>query len=132
VILGRVVGQVWATRRDGRLVGAKLLVVRPHGVYEPALPTGHLVAVDDMHAGVGDDVVVALGRPARLAAARKLGAAAGGATDDDFPVDAAILGVVDRLELDAAASARPGAAPGIARPLPAIANGASPASTRGA
>jgi ethanolamine utilization protein EutN len=116
VILGRVVGQVWATRQDARLGGAKLLLVRPHGVYEPALATGHLVAVDDVHAGVGDDVIVALGRPARLAAAKKGVGAAG----DDFPVDAAILGVVDRVELDAAASARPGAAPGIKRPLPRL------------
>jgi ethanolamine utilization protein EutN len=116
VILGRVVGHVWATRQDARLGGAKLLLVRPHGVYEPALPTGHLVAVDDVDAGVGDDVVVALGRPARLAAARRVA----GVTGDDFPVDAAILGVVDRFEIDAAASAKPGAAPGIARPLPAI------------
>jgi len=118
VILGRVVGRVWATRQDARLDGAKLLLVRPHGVYEPALPTGHLVAVDDVDAGVGDDVVVALGRPARLAAARKPASAAPG--DDDFPVDAAILGVVDRVELDATASSRPGAAPGIKRALPRL------------
>jgi ethanolamine utilization protein EutN len=117
VILGRVIGRVWATRQDARLAGAKLLLVRPHGVYEPALATGHLVAVDDVDAGVGDDVVLALGRPARLAAAKKSGAAAG---DDDIPVDAAILGVVDRVELDAAASSRPGAGPGIKRPLPVL------------
>jgi len=117
VILGRVVGRVWAARRDARLGGAKLLVVRPHGVYEPALPTGHLVAVDDVDAGVGDDVVVALGRPARLAAGGKAG-------DDNVPVDATILGVVDRVDLDAAASARVGAAPGIKRPLPKTLDGA--------
>jgi ethanolamine utilization protein EutN len=109
VILGRVVGRVWAARRDARLPASKLLVVRPYGVYQPALPTGHLVAVDDVDAGVGDDVIVALGRPARLAS--------GG---DDRPVDAAILGVVDRVEVDAAASSRVGAAPGIRRPLPKI------------
>ena len=128
MILGRVVGRVWAARQDARLGGAKLLIVRPHGVYEPALPTGHLVAVDDVDAGVGDDVIVALGRPARLAAAKSLGkslgSSSGAPASDDFPVDAAILGVVDRVELDAAASARPGAAPGIARPLPAITDGA--------
>ena len=119
MILGRVVGRVWATRQDARLAGAKLLVVRPHGVYEPALATGHLVAVDHVDAGVGDDVVVALGRPARLAPGGRVGAA-GQPLDDNQPVDAAILGVVDRVELDAAASARPGAAPGIRRPLPAL------------
>jgi ethanolamine utilization protein EutN len=105
------VGQVWAARKDARLGGAKLLVVRPHGVYQPALATRHLVAVDDVHAGVGDEVVVALGRPARLAAGGHKG-------DDNFPVDAAILGVVDRVEVDAAASRAAGALPGIKRPLP--------------
>ena len=116
MILGRVVGRVWATRQDARLAGGKLLVVRPHGVYEPALATGHLVAVDHVDAGVGDDVVVALGRPARLAP----GGQAGQPVDDNRPVDAAILGVVDRVELDRSASSRPGAAPGIARPLPSL------------
>ena len=106
MILGRVVGQVWATRRDPRLGGAKLLVVRPHGIYEPALATRHLVATDEVHAGIGDDVVVCLGKPARLS----LGS-------NDMPVDAAILGVVDRVELDTARLAEPGAAPGIRRPL---------------
>jgi ethanolamine utilization protein EutN len=109
VILGRVVGQVWATRRDPRLARARLLVIRPHGVYEPSFGSGHLVAVDDVDAGVGDDVVVCLGAPAR--------ASAGG---DDMPVDAAVLGVVDRVELTATADmAAPGAAPGIRRVLTA-------------
>jgi ethanolamine utilization protein EutN len=109
LILGRVVGQVWAARKDARLGGTKLLVVRPHGVYQPPFETRHLLAVDDVDAGVGDDVVVCLGRPARVSA--------GG---DDRPVDAAILGVVDRFEMDAAASVAPGAAPGIKRPLPSL------------
>ena len=94
MILGRVVGQVWATRRDPRLARAKLLVVRPHGIYEPALGTRHLVATDDVHAGIGDEVVVCLGMPAR----QSLGS-------NDTPVDAAILGVVDRIELDDASPA---------------------------
>jgi ethanolamine utilization protein EutN len=120
VILGRVVGNVWAARRDVRLGGAKLLVVRPYGEYQPALPTGHLVATDEVDAGVGDDVIVALGRPARLGRAQ-----GGPLADDDLPVDAAIVGVVDRVELDAAASTRPGAAPGIQRPLPDVGGAAA-------
>jgi ethanolamine utilization protein EutN len=108
MILGRVVGQVWAARKDARLGGAKLLVVRPYGVLAPPFDARHLVAVDDVDAGVGDEVIVCLGQPARLSA--------GG---DALPVDAAVLGVVDRVELDAVASSTPGAAPGIRRPLPA-------------
>ena len=83
-----MIGQVWAARRDARLQRAKLLVVRPHAIYEPAFGTRHLVATDDVDAGVGDDVIVCLGAPAR--------ASAGG---NDMPVDAAVLGVVDRIEL---------------------------------
>jgi ethanolamine utilization protein EutN len=106
VILGRVIGEVWATRRDPRLGRAKLLVVRPHGLYEPAIGGRHLVATDDVHAGVGDEVIVCLGAPAR--------ASAGG---HDTPVDAAILGVVDRVDFDAGLMLAPGAAPGIRRPF---------------
>ena len=105
MILGRVIGQVWATRRDPRLGRAKLLVVRPSAIYEPAFGGRHLVATDELDAGVGDEVVVCLGAPAR--------ASAGG---DDTPVDAAVLGVVDRVDLEAARLAEAGAGPGIRRP----------------
>lgn len=107
MILGRVIGEVWATRRDARLAGAKLLVIRPHAVYEPAFDSLHLVATDQVHAGVGDEVIVCLGAPARWSA--------GG---NDLPVDAAVLGVVDRIALAPSESlAAGGAAPGIRRPL---------------
>ena len=106
MILGRVIGQVWAARRDARLAGKKLLVVRPHGMLEPAFASRHLVAVDDLDAGVGDDVIVCLGAPARRSA--------GG---NDTPVDAAVLGVVDRVEVAEGPLAAAGAAPGIRRPL---------------
>jgi ethanolamine utilization protein EutN len=106
VILGRVVGQVWAARKDARLSRAKLLVVRPHGFYEPAFPTRHLVATDEVDAGLGDDVIVCLGQPARFSL--------GG---ENMPVDAAVLGVVDRVELDRSALTRAGAGPGIQRPF---------------
>jgi ethanolamine utilization protein EutN len=111
MILGRVVGQVWATRRDARLARAKLLVVRPTGIYEPAFYENafgarHLVATDDLDAGIGDQVVVCLGAPAR--------ASAGG---NDVPVDAAVMAVVDRAEIDSNALGAAGAGPGIRRKL---------------
>ncbi len=109
MILGRVIGHVWAARRDARLQRAKLLVIRPHAIYEPAFATRHLVATDDVDAGVGDDVIVCLGAPAR--------ASAGG---NDMPVDAAVLGVVDSLDWSADAMQAPGAGPGIKRALDAV------------
>ena len=106
MILGRVVGEVWAARKDARLERSKLLLVRPHGFYEPAFETRHLVATDDVDAGVGDDVVVCLGKPARWSA--------GG---ENTPVDAAVLGIVERIDLHEEALAVPHAGPGISRPL---------------
>ena len=85
------------------------MVVRPHAIYEPAFATRHLVATDDVDAGIGDDVIVCLGAPAR--------ASAGG---NDMPVDAAVLGVVDRIDLQRDAMTAPGAAPGIKRALGGI------------
>jgi microcompartment protein CcmK/EutM len=87
VQLGRVIGTVVATRKDERLQGAKLLVVRtqdPHGKDEAS----YLVAVDTVDAGVSDRVLVVTGSSARMAAGLK-----------DVPVDAAIVGVVDAVEV---------------------------------
>lgn len=106
MILGRVVGHVWAARKDRRLERAKLLVIRPHGFYEPAFDTRHLVAIDDVDAGVGDDVVVCLGKPARESA--------GG---ENMPVDAAVLGIVERVDVDEAVLGPARGGPGIRRPL---------------
>jgi ethanolamine utilization protein EutN len=87
MILGRVVGTVVATRKDEKLLGAKLLVVRtidPHGKEEAA----YVVAVDTVDAGLSDRVLVVSGSSARPASGMK-----------DTPVDAAIVGVVDTVEI---------------------------------
>jgi microcompartment protein CcmK/EutM len=87
MILGRVVGTVVATRKDERLLGSKLLVVRttdPRGREEG----GYVVAVDTVDAGPHDRVLVVSGSSARMASGMK-----------DCPVDAAIVGVVDLVEV---------------------------------
>lgn len=88
MILGRVVGQVWATRKHAKLERCKLLLVRPYFWYNPAHEVGHVVAVDDLGAGPGEDVLVCLGLPARL----RLG-------DVNAPVEAAVMAIVDRVSL---------------------------------
>lgn len=103
MILGRVVGEVWATRRHSRLRG-KLLIVRPHAWYDPAHQVGHIVAVDPVGAGIGEDVLVCMGEPARramlaawphLAPEASPGAPWSGALN--LPVDAAVAAIVDRV-----------------------------------
>jgi microcompartment protein CcmK/EutM len=87
VILARVVGTVVATRKDERLVSNKLLVARP---VDPQGKTdgGYLVAVDTVDAGVGETVLIVSGSSARMASGMK-----------DCPVDAAIVGIVDHIEV---------------------------------
>ena len=87
MILGRVVGTVVATRKDERLLSAKLLVVRPVSP-EGQLEGTPLVAVDTVDAGPNDRVLVVTGSSARMASGLK-----------DTPVDAAIIGVIDSVEM---------------------------------
>ncbi len=88
MILGKVVGTVVATRKDERLAGSKLLLVQP--VQPDGSPRGApLVAVDTVDAGAGERVLVVGGSSARMAE---------GMTDR--PVDAAIVGIVDTVDLD--------------------------------
>ena len=87
MLLARVVGTVVATRKDPRLVSNKLLIARPmdpHGNAEG----NYLVAVDTVDAGVGETVLVVSGSSARMASGMK-----------DVPVDAAIVGIIDAIEV---------------------------------
>jgi microcompartment protein CcmK/EutM len=86
--LARVVGTVVATRKDARLEGKKLLVVRhitPDGRDQP----GYVVAIDTVGAGYRETVILVTGSSARMASGMK-----------ESPVDTAIVGIVDNLELD--------------------------------
>ncbi len=78
-----------ATRKDERLVGTKLLVIQPVG--PDGQPHGHhLVAVDTVDAGFGETVLIVSGSSARMAGELK-----------DTPVDAAIVGIVDSVSMNA-------------------------------
>ena len=89
MLLARIVGTVVATRKDERLVSSKLLVARP---IDPAgKPEGsYLVAVDTVDAGVGETVLIVSGSSARMASGLK-----------DCPVDAAVVGIIDNIEVKA-------------------------------
>ena len=88
MILAKVVGTVVATRKDERLDSTKLLVSRPIDPSGKA-ERNYLVAVDTVDAGVGETVLIVSGSSARMAAGLK-----------DCPVDAAIVGVIDRIDIE--------------------------------
>jgi ethanolamine utilization protein EutN len=96
VILGRVVGEVWATKKHPALAGRKLVIVEPYLWYAPSHEVAHLVAVDEVGAGVGEDVIVCMGDPAR----RSLGTTS-------MPIEAAVCAIVDQIELADDRGARP-------------------------
>ncbi len=87
MILGKVIGTVWSTRKDENLVGAKFLIVRHLNLdYTPKSST--VVAVDSVGAGVGEIVLVAQGSSARQTAFTK-----------NKPIDAVIMAIVDKLDI---------------------------------
>jgi microcompartment protein CcmK/EutM len=89
VTLARVVGTVVATQKHRKFEGAKLLLVQPLTLEDT--PRGSaLLAVDSVGAGVNEKVLVVIeGRAAGEAVGRKA-----------TPVDAAIIGIVDRVDLE--------------------------------
>ena len=89
MIIGRVAGTVVATRKDEKLEGFKLLIVRPVDP-DGRASDGYVVAVDTVDAGMGELVLVVSGSSARMVT---------GCTDR--PVDAAIAGIVDEIDLHA-------------------------------
>ena len=88
MILARVVGTVVATRKDPRLEGKKLLILKPitpDGKDE----NGYVVSVDTVGSGIGERVIAVSGSSARMAEGCK-----------DTPVDNTIIGIVDEVHLD--------------------------------
>jgi microcompartment protein CcmK/EutM len=88
VILARVVGEVVATHKRPQFDGAKLLILQPESPSGDRV--GHtLLAIDSVGAGRGERVIAVLeGRAAGEALGRKLS-----------PVDAAIVGIVDAVDV---------------------------------
>ena len=91
--LAEVIGHGVATKKDERMMGRKLLVVRPNLVAE-AQPDQYrggantIVAVDTVGAGEGELVLFCQGSSARQAGGLK-----------QIPVDAAVVAIVDSVDV---------------------------------
>jgi microcompartment protein CcmK/EutM len=88
MILARVVGSVVATRKDPRLEGKKLLILKPIAP-DGKDEAGYVVSVDTVSAGFRETVIAVAGSSARMAEGCK-----------DTPVDSSIVGIVDTIHLD--------------------------------
>jgi ethanolamine utilization protein EutN len=91
--LARVIGSVVSTKKDETMKGRKLLLLRPLLIdeedpsqFRPGANT--IVAVDSMGAGIDEIVLFCQGSSARQASGLK-----------QLPIDAAIVGIVDTVDV---------------------------------
>ncbi|HIU26046.1 MAG TPA: EutN/CcmL family microcompartment protein [Candidatus Copromorpha excrementigallinarum] len=88
MFIGRVVGHIWATKKEESLSGMKLMVVCKTNDHGKDMGET-FVAADVVGAGIGERVLVVNGSTARKAF-----------NDDSIPIDAAIVGIIDTVEVD--------------------------------
>lgn len=88
MLIGRVIGTLVASRKEERLSGLPMLVVRELGV-DGTPRSGYVVAIDAVGAGVGEVVLYASGSSARQTQATT-----------ERPVDTVIMAIVDSWEVD--------------------------------
>jgi microcompartment protein CcmK/EutM len=86
--LARVIGNLVVTSKDRQLAGLPLLIVQPL-TPDRALAGRPLIAVDSVGAGVGEEVFVVRGKEASFPF-----------LPAEPPVDAGIVGIVDRWDVE--------------------------------
>ena len=87
MFLGKVVGTVWSTKKTPDLEGVRFLIVHPIDLDKE--PTRNIVVVADrLGAGVGEIVLCAYGKAARTAVG-----------DQEMAIEAAVVGIVDRVDV---------------------------------
>ena len=89
MILAKVIGNIVATQKEPSHEGKKILLVQPLSIHEE--PVGDpIVALDAVDSGVGD----------RVLAIQEGFSAMTAVGHTESPIDAAVIGVVDRVELE--------------------------------
>lgn len=85
--LGKVTGTVWATKKDPKLVGLKLLIIQ-NLTLDGKLKDSYIVAVDSVGAGIGEVVLTCGGSSARQTEITQ-----------NKPIDAVVMAIVDKLDV---------------------------------
>jgi len=87
MFLGKVVGTVWSTKKTPDLEGIRFLVVHPYDLEKD--PTRNIVIVADrLGAGTGEMLMCSFGKAARTAMGNQ-----------DMAIEAAVVGIVDRVDI---------------------------------
>ena len=85
--IGRVIGTVVATRKDDTLVGCKLMITQPLTI-KKEVRGEPIITVDTVGAGIGELIIYTEGTAARNAARKR-----------ESSIDAAIVGIVDNIDV---------------------------------
>ncbi|MFC3886113.1 EutN/CcmL family microcompartment protein [Bacillus songklensis] len=87
MILGEVLGSIWATQKEEGMEHLKLLIVQPTDWNGKRL-SHPIVAADRIGAGKGERVLISRGSPAKMI------------LNKQSPVDAVIVAIVDSFEVN--------------------------------
>jgi ethanolamine utilization protein EutN len=87
MFFGKVIGTIWATRKDENMKSFKIQLVQPVTAAQKAVGTP-IMAVDTVGAGPGETVFYITAREAVIPLPVEMS-----------PVDASIVGIVDRIDL---------------------------------
>ncbi|GMX62479.1 EutN/CcmL family microcompartment protein [Paenibacillus elgii] len=87
MFMGKVIGSVWATQKEEGMDNLKLMVIQPID-FKDREAGQPVIAADRIGAGVGENVIVSRGSPARVLFSGRM-----------VPIDAMIVGIVDSFEV---------------------------------
>jgi ethanolamine utilization protein EutN len=87
MVLGKVMGSVWATHKEAGMDQLKLLLIQPLD-FKGRAQGSTMIAADRIGAGIGEHVIVSRGNPARMLFDGR-----------NVPIDAIVVGIVDGIEL---------------------------------
>ncbi|NLV82083.1 MAG: EutN/CcmL family microcompartment protein [Synergistaceae bacterium] len=87
--VAKVIGNIWATRKEQKLSSLKMLLLQPINIINGSSDGVPMVATDMIGAGVGETVIYVSGSSARSATG-----------DRSNPVDASVIAIVDDHDLD--------------------------------
>ena len=85
MFLAKIVGKIVSVTKNEGLHGKKILIAVPINMNDEVIG-GEIISLDNVGAGIGDKVLIATGDVARF--------------DDekDYPIDSAIISIVDSVE----------------------------------
>lgn len=92
MFIGRVVGNVWATKKVENVKSLRFLMVHPVNIDKDP-NTNVVVVADTLGAGIGELVLVSYGHAARRAITE---------SPNELSIEAAVIGIVDEIEVDEA------------------------------